>query len=453
MSFADGDHLLLAVAVEVAGHEEAAHRVAQRRDREAARRGRAGVVAADLERAAFGRLDRDVELVASRRRRRRRRGSPSRGGSPRSPTTVAALPELRHVAHHLRRPGACRRGGSARSASRTPRARRRRRGRRPRSRARRCPSGGRARSLEAAACLAGARPFDDALVVGRDGDVRLPVPVEVGDLGVAHAAELAAEVRLPDGLRARPARRLVPELQRRGAARHRAAEGQDRRPLAGRRVDHRLVEDGGGRVLEAPSISQRPPRRRRKRSSEWGFGAGARALLEARHRDEQALREVGGSLCGLRRAGRGRRGPRRGLRAPAAGARASSRGPQPAAARSSASPRPAAFVVDPIAIPPGTDGPGSCSSRAAQAPDVVHPRARASSRRAARATSTPRTCAVRELALRPLPRGRPAVRLRGGRRARSSSTPSSSSARPARRSSSSSTTSRCTTGTSRCAPS
>ena len=65
-----------------------------------------------------------------------------------------------------------------------------------------------------------------ALIVGRDGDRGAAIAVEVAHLGIAHAAELPAEVLLPERLPDRALRRLLPELHDRGAA----AEAQQARP-------------------------------------------------------------------------------------------------------------------------------------------------------------------------------------------------------------------------------
>ena len=66
-----------------------------------------------------------------------------------------------------------------------------------------------------AAARARADDGHHALVVRGHRELALPVAVEVGDLRVAHAAELAAEVGFPERLgRVRPVR-APPELERR----------------------------------------------------------------------------------------------------------------------------------------------------------------------------------------------------------------------------------------------
>ena len=292
--------------------------VVERRDHRARLRGRAGVVAADLDRvhqllaSLDVALDRDVELVACRRRRRRRPGSPSRGARRGRRRPRGPRPLRRHVAHHVARLRRCRRAGSARSASRRPRACRRRRDRRSRPRARRCPAA-RSSSVGVEAVGRRAQHRDDALVVRRDRDRLRAVAVEVGDLGVAHAAELAAEVLLPER-RSRCERRracLLPELHdRRGAAEREQPRGRRRR---GR------PSPCGRRCSAGPRARSCATRRR--------CGTGTRAarrrdrlavlLHELREREHEAARQIGGRRGGASR-GRGAAAPRAAARRGAA---------------------------------------------------------------------------------------------------------------------------------------
>ena len=142
--------------------------------------------------------------------------------------------------------------------------------------------------LEAAA---GLRPQQrhHALIVGRDRDRGAAVAVEVRHLGVAHAAELAAEVLAPDRGADGPCRGVLPELHdRRGAAQARAA-GLPPRP--GRRSAlWKTLLSGSSSAL----ISHCPPRKARN-SSRAGSGHGlAVALGELREREHQPLVGIGG---------------------------------------------------------------------------------------------------------------------------------------------------------------
>jgi len=87
----------------------------------------------------------------------------------------------------------------------------------------------------------------DPLVVGRHDHVGGARAVHVGDLAVAHARELPAEVLLPEspGVSA-----LWPVANDGGGA----AEGEDARLTGGRAVFHDLVEDVALRVDQGPVL-------------------------------------------------------------------------------------------------------------------------------------------------------------------------------------------------------
>ena len=92
----------------------------------------------------------------------------------------------------------------------------------------------------------GADGGDDALVVSRDGERGALVTEDVVDLDITHAVEAATELRLPERLGLPGVALAAPESN--GGA-HRA-DGQDAGRSAGRRIDHRLVEDVARLVLE-----------------------------------------------------------------------------------------------------------------------------------------------------------------------------------------------------------